>query len=152
MTEEITTVSLSISSEKFNINVQSNNWMHVISTASEGLVKTRVLSLLEKNIAYIPEIGGWFPFVPETLSEVKQRIVLALLLTYPSRILRSILSTVSSVKAGSLGNYLTKDELEVILYIDENEEGICLNQAGCVLALQILESLENVDGDDLEHE
>lgn len=125
--------------------------MHIISTTSEGLVKARILSLLEKNIVHIPEIGGWFPFILETLLEIRERIVLALLLTFPNRILRPLLSIISSVKAGSLGNYLTKAELGVIQNIDENKDGICLNPVGCVLALQILESLEN-DGDDLEDE
>ena len=152
MTEEATTVSISTTFEKFNVNVQSNNWIHVISTTSEGLVKARVLSLLEKNIVYIPELGGWFPFVPEPLSEIKERLLLSLLLTHPNRILRPVLSAISSVKAGSLANYMTKDDLGVVQNINENKEGISLNQDGCILALQILESLEIDDGDELEDE
>ncbi|MGY5881771.1 MAG: hypothetical protein RTV31_16090 [Candidatus Thorarchaeota archaeon] len=151
MTEESTIVSLSISNENININVQSNSWIDIISGVSEVVVKTRIFSLLKKNIGYIPEIGGWFPFVPESLSEIKDRILLALLLTYPNRILRPVVSAISSVKAGSLANYLTKEDLGVIQNTDENKEGICLNKAGCVLTLQLLEALEN-EGDELVNE
>jgi hypothetical protein len=139
----MTSVSLSISFEKFNIIAQSGNWMHTITATSEGLVKARIIGLLERNIAYNPEMSGWFPFIPEKLTGVKERIALSLLLTYPNRVTRSILSGISSVKPVSLRKYLTEEGKGVSLHIDEIEEGIILNPLGCVWAFQILDSIEN---------
>lgn len=147
MTEDAIAVSLFVSLEKTRIHAQSASWINVISAASEGIVKARIIHLLEEDIIYNSEMDAWFPYVPEKLSGVKERIALALLLTHPNRISRSMLSTLSSVKAGSLANYLTKEELGVTPYIEESEDGLLLSTAGCVWSSQILKSIENREGE-----
>jgi len=142
--EEITTgrkYLVEIAGDDYRIAVHCLDWSDAISQVCAGRMKMRIAALAGNGVGYDSKSGRWLPVIPENVGQVKERVGLALLLAFPDRISREYLSVMSSVQMGSLGNYLTKPDLEVKPHIIENKDGVVLNETGLQWALQVFQSL-----------
>ncbi len=123
--------------------VRGNSWQEVLAQARVANKQMRVAELTCREATYDFVQNRWNLQIPEVIGPIRNRIACALLLTFPMRISRETLVILSSVNMGSLKNYLTKPELGVQPNIDENEEGVILNERGYMWANEVLESIES---------
>lgn len=109
--------------DDYRIAVHCLDWSDAIAQVCAGRIKARVAALAGYGVGYDFKSGRWLLVIPENVGQVKDRVGLALLLTFPDRVSREYLSAMSSVQMGSLGNYLTKPDMGVRPHINENKEG-----------------------------
>ncbi len=121
--------------------VRADSWLEVLTHARVAKMKMRIAEITFQKIGYDFIENRWHLSIPKVIGPVRNRISCALLLSFPLRITREELEVLSSVNMASLRNYLTKPELEVQPNIDENQEGVRLNEQGHNWATSILESM-----------
>jgi len=126
----------------FRVAIRCLDWSDAVVQVCVGKTKIRIAALAGQEVGYDFKSGRWFLVIPETVGQIKDRVALALLSNFPGRVSRDNLSVISSVQADSLRNYLTKPELEVQPHVNENKDGVVLNETGLEWAFGVLKSLE----------
>ena len=127
---------------------RADSWLEALMQARVAELKMRIAATTCHEIGYDFTENRWHLSIQKETGPIRNRISYALLLSFPERISREELESLSSANMASLRNYLTKPELEVQPNIDENEEGIRLNELGYIWATGILNSME--DGNENE--
>jgi hypothetical protein len=154
MTEEEVPASTSECSKEisfelmdYRFTIRCSNWLDALTQIGVGKLKSRIAMIAANELECEPASRSWLLAIPKSAGKIVERIALALLLVFPASVSRTRLSIISSVKLGSLANYLTKSELGVQPHIIEDENGIVLNHAGYEWALEILHEVERKEGD-----
>lgn len=153
MTEDnIPKMEIQVEQGYYRAVVRADSWFDVLTQARVAKMKMRIAEITCQEIEYDFTENRWYLSIPKDIGPVRNRILCALLFSFPLRITKDELEILSSVNMASLRNYLTKPELEVQLNIDENQEGVRLNEQGHNLAVTILESIAGNNEEEEEFE
>jgi hypothetical protein len=151
MTEDnIPHLEIHVKHGDYNTIVRGTSWLEVLTQARVASTQMKIAELTCKEVTYDFTENRWNLQIPREIRPARNRIACALLLTFPTRISREVLEILSSVDMASLRNYLTNPDFGVQPNIDENDEGIILNERGYKWANEVLESIEDNDEEEVE--
>lgn len=135
--EEKVRVEMESRIDNKTIRVSGENWGCVLEQIGRGEAKVKIAEI-DGCYFVRQDSGRRLIKIPESEGQIKRRLALSLLFHHPERLSRPELSLSSSVSSGSLGNYLTKENLEILPHIDENTEGIVLREKSITWARKML--------------
>jgi hypothetical protein len=128
--------------DDYRIAVRCLDWSDAVAQVCVGRIKARIAALAGHGVGYEFKSGRWLLVIPKNVGQVKERIALALLSSFPNRLSQTYLLVISSVQPKSLRIYLKSPKLGVKPHIDVDKDGVLLNKTGLAWALQVLQSLE----------
>lgn len=135
-------IEVSVSYAGKTLTAHGLHWDEALARIELGLLKARIVELAKDSFAYDRNSDTWLLKLEEENGKAGERIALVLLFHYPRRISRSMLATSSEIKPGSLNTYLSKSKPEISKNIDENDDGVTLNQIGLQWAIDTLNLLK----------
>jgi hypothetical protein len=151
MTEDnLPNIEIHVEFGNYRAIIRGNSWLGVLTQARVTNKQMKLVDLICREITYDFAENRWNLQIPKEIRPARNRIACALLLTFPTRISREVLEILSSVDMASLRNYLTNPDFGVQPNIDENDEGIILNERGYKWANEVLESIEDNDEEEVE--